>query len=377
MLVKCHRCKRIPKRARLSLLIAAHNEELILDATLKSAITAGMCKHDIYVVDDNSSDATYKIAINRLGKQNVLHVTRSGKALALFKAVEHFKIEKRYTWLHVADADSLFSPNYFRIVRRDLNPKKFCAAIGMVQSMRGGWISAYRTCLYAFGQVVNRRIESWLRIIPVMPGPTSMYRTSILKDLNFQAHTLTEDFDMTLQIYRKKLGRIQYIGSAINYTQDPKTLRGYYRQVSRWSKGYFQSIINHHIGLRPHMIDIYLGYQILKTLLFATELLLFMPLRIKIVGGGQILLMMIASDVLMTLCFALFGAIYAKRLSVLLYLPGFFILRWVDVAIFVGAMVVVGTKRLLKLERKLGVGWAVADKRYRLSFDVVTQVTRK
>src|SRR3989344_375464 len=101
MLVKCRRCKRIPKDARICLLIAAHNEELILDSTLKSAIAAGMCKHHIFVVDDNSSDKTYDIAVKRLGKSNVRRVKRSGKALALYKAIGHFRIKKKYTWIKV------------------------------------------------------------------------------------------------------------------------------------------------------------------------------------------------------------------------------------------------------------------------------------
>lgn len=377
MLAKCHRCKKIPKDKRLCLLIAAHNEELLLDETLKSAISAGLCKHHIFVVDDNSDDKTSLVAAKRIGKNNVIKVERSGKALALYKAIKHFKIEKNYTWMHVADADSIFSRNYFRIVRRDLNPKKFSAAIGVVQSMRGGWISSYRTCLYAFGQVINRRVESFLRVIPVMPGPTSIYKTSILKDLNFFAKSVTEDFDMTLQIYRKKLGRIQYIRTAINYTQDPKSIKGYYKQVSRWSKGYFQSLINHRIGLKPSPIDMYLAYQVLKTLLFGIELLVLLPLRVTIVGSGQILLIMIGSDVLMTFFFALFGAIYAKRPSILMYFPLFFILRFVDIFVFVKAMLAVSFKRLLRMEKHLTAGWTVADKRYKLTLDALSDIGQK
>jgi poly-beta-1,6-N-acetyl-D-glucosamine synthase len=377
MLVKCHRCKRIPKAKRLCLVIAAHNEELMLDSTLKSAINAGQCKHHIFVVDDNSTDATSSVAINRLGKKNVLKVERSGKALALHKAIKYFDIEKNYTWMHVADADSFFSRNYFRIVRRDLDPAKFCAAIGVVQSLKGGWISAYRTCLYAFGQAVNRRVESVLRVIPVMPGPTSIYQTSIIPELNFFARSVTEDFDMTLQIYRKHLGRIQYIKTAVNYTQDPKTLRGYYKQVSRWSNGYFQSLINHRVGLKASPIDLYLAYQVVKTLLFAIEVLLLLPLRVSIVGGGQILLILIASELMMTFSFALFGAIYSRRWSIMLYFPTFFVLRLVDILVFVKSMATISFKRLLRLEKRLATGWTVADKRFSLTLDALADINRR
>jgi hypothetical protein len=46
--------RRIYKR-KLVLLLPAHNEELIIQATINSAIKAGQRKEDIFVVDDNST----------------------------------------------------------------------------------------------------------------------------------------------------------------------------------------------------------------------------------------------------------------------------------------------------------------------------------
>src|SRR5262249_42168421 len=43
---------------KLALLISAHNESVVLAATLRSAIAAGMAPEHIYVVDDYSTDHT-------------------------------------------------------------------------------------------------------------------------------------------------------------------------------------------------------------------------------------------------------------------------------------------------------------------------------
>jgi cellulose synthase/poly-beta-1,6-N-acetylglucosamine synthase-like glycosyltransferase len=135
-------------KRKLALLLPGHNEELIIAHTIQSAIIAGQNIRDIYVVNDASTDRTKQIATELLGKDNVLTVKRSGKALAVQKAVKRFKIEKRYTWLHIADADSIFSPEYFREYRKKLDENKYAVAVGFVQSLRGNWISTYRALTY-------------------------------------------------------------------------------------------------------------------------------------------------------------------------------------------------------------------------------------
>src|SRR5581483_127072 len=79
-------------KPKLALLIAAHNEEMVLEQTLRSAIRAGMKPEHIYVVDDNSSDATSQVAKSIIGETNVIKVRRSGKGLALTKAAKHFRL---------------------------------------------------------------------------------------------------------------------------------------------------------------------------------------------------------------------------------------------------------------------------------------------
>src|SRR5690606_9438733 len=92
---------------QLVLLLPAHNEELIIAATIRSAIAAGQDSEDIYVVNDSSTDRTEAIATQMLGADHVLSVERSGKALAVKQAIAHFSLEERYEWLHIADADSI------------------------------------------------------------------------------------------------------------------------------------------------------------------------------------------------------------------------------------------------------------------------------
>lgn len=360
-------------RKKLALLLPGHNEELIIATTIRSAIAAGQQKRDIFVVDDASTDATRKLAVELLGNQNVLSVRRSGKALAVKKAIKKFNIERDYQWLHIADADSIFSPDYFRIYRRKLDPKKYAVAVGFVQSLRGNWISNYRALTYTFSQHVGRRIQAKLGMISVFPGPITCFRTDILKHLDFEAETLTEDFDITLQVHRKKLGNIVFIPKAINYTQDPQSLGDFCKQTQRWQRGFFQGVKKYGIGLHGQRIDLSLGFQMFQTLLFIIQLLVLFPLIITTTHNWMIIPVAIAADFILNSAIAIWASFAAKRWMLLGALPYFYFLRWVEIGIYLTAFVEI---MILKRFQTSVRGWATEGRRYKLDLAALQDIAQ-
>lgn len=353
-------------KKKLALLLPAHNEELIIQSTLKSAIAAGQVKEDIYVVDDCSTDDTRKKAIELLGKDHVLTVRRSGKAMAVYQAIMYFEIENRYRWLHVADSDSVFGKDYFRIFRRNLTGNKHVAAIGFVQSLRGNWISKYRTFSYTYGQQIYRRLQSWVGAISVFPGPVTSIRTDMLKHLNFSADSLTEDFDLTLQFHRLKLGKIKYIPGAVNYTQDPQTLSDFCKQTARWHRGFFQGVRKYKLGMRPQAIDAYVGFQLFETLLFIAQIFVLLPLIVINTHPHRwqaIPTVFLANYLVITLI-AMFSALAARRPSILSVLPAFYFMAMLELGIFVKSFVEV---ILLRKFQSQVVGWQTEGRRYKLN----------
>ena len=351
-------------RRKLALLLPGHNEELIIATTIRSAVAAGQKKRDIFVVDDASSDATRMLAIELLGKENVLSVHRSGKALAVKKAIKKFRIERDYQWLHVADADSIFSTDYFKIYRRKLDREKYAVAVGFVQSLRGNWISTYRSLTYTYSQHVNRRIQSYLGMISVFPGPITCFRTDILHKIDFEARSLTEDFDITLQVHRKQLGKILFIPKAINYTQDPQTLRDFCKQSQRWQRGFFQGVKKYRIGLHRQRIDISLGFQMMQTIVFLLELCVLFPLIIATTHHLMFIPVAIALDFIFNSAIALWAALVVRRWTLFGALPYFYFLRWVEIGIYLVAFVEIIILKRFSSELR---GWATEGRRYKLS----------
>lgn len=362
----------IPKR-KLALLLPGHNEELIIAATIDSAVASGQKLEDIFVVDDNSSDSTRRIALEKLGKANVLSVERSGKALAVKKAVDHFGLADRYTWLHVADADSVFSKNYFREYTKKLDEDKYVVAVGFVQSLRGNWISTYRALTYTYGQHVTRRAQSYVGMVSVFPGPVTCFRTDALDKLEFGNESLTEDFDITLQVHRKKLGGIAYIPKAVNYTQDPQTLTDFCKQNLRWQRGFFQGVKKYRIGLRRQRIDVSLGLQMIQTPLFLLELLVIVPLFIAMTGNWMIIPVIFAIEIIVNGGIALASTAILKRWYMIGALPYFFFLRFVEIGIHIWAFIEV---MILGKFREKTIGWTTEGRRYELSSMALTDVAK-
>jgi len=330
-LQKSHRPKRM-----LALLIAAHNEELVLANTINSAIRAGMSSADIYVVDDNSSDRTSTIAKEIIPAENVIKVRRSGKGLALTKAAKRFQLTNKYRWIHIADADGAFATNYFYVFRRELRVKN-AAATGYVRSLPGKRISEYRVFEYTVGMEVHRRLQTMFNVVPVIPGPTSCFRADVFDKVNFDNKSLTEDFDVTMQLHRHKLGTVQFIPSAVAYTQDPRNLNDYTKQITRWNRGGLQSMLRYKIGRRATPIDAYLSWQIMQNLLFFVSYLIWVPYLTITRHSSSVIATAFVVDVLITFTLTFLVAARTKRWDVVSAFPQVYALRWVSLAVFLKA----------------------------------------
>lgn len=325
-------------KAVMALLIAAHNEEIVLERTVRSAIRAGMKAEHIYVVDDNSVDKTSSVARQILPRQNVCRVRRSGKGLALKKAAKKFNLVERYRWIHIADADGSFATNYFRAMRREIRVSH-AAATGYIKSLPGHHVSQYRVFEYTIGMELHRRFQSMFNVISVIPGPTSCFRSDVFAQVNFANKSLTEDFDVTIQIHRNKLGKIQFVPQAVAYTQDPLTTRDYIKQITRWNRGVMQGMVRYQLGKKISFIDAYLTMQILQNLLFFANYFIWVPYLALRGQGASILAVTFLLDVIVTFIITTMVASRAGRLDIIGAFPYIFFMRFVSLWVFLKSFV--------------------------------------
>lgn len=317
------------KKKFICVIIPAYNEEKVIGASLR-ALKKIIPKKDIYVVSDGSSDNTVPLAYG--ASVNVLALAENfGKAKAISYLIKSCDLAIRYEYILFSDADSHLAKDFIKQVMPFVKSNPACI-VGTVTSDRRGLISAFRTYEYGMTHLIFKNAQNAMKTITVAPGCGSLYRSDVLKKLNFNNRTLTEDFDLTLQIHKKKLGQIIYTPKAKIITQDPPTIKDYWHQVLRWYTGFWQNILLHKlykptkkINLEIYLLslDIFAGLGASIYFIFHPELLL----RIFIT---MFIMMIVLSSLIVALQKQFWAIIYAPLFPILYfvnliaYASGFF-----------------------------------------------------
>lgn len=238
---------------RTAILMAAHNEEPVIGATLRSLLYT-VPAEDIHVFCDGCSDNTVAVCRAYLPAQNVIEGDRNlGKSRAL-----QFMLKSRiqplgYTYVAIVDADTTVERDFLTELLKRVRQDDVAAVSAHVEAR---WeqlsiYSMYRTYMYMIWQLLFKTILSFFNAVTVATGCATIWKVSILKDLDFDHGLSTEDFNLTLQVHRRRLGRIVYTRSTTVWTQDPFSFRAFYRQTYRWSRAWWECARKYHVGLRP------------------------------------------------------------------------------------------------------------------------------
>lgn len=247
---------RLIRTDEIAVLIAAHNEEPVLRTSIDS-VTPLLGHDKVYVVSDGSTDGTVDVARAAGVEVLDLHPNR-GKAGALKAGIEAFGLLDRYRAVMFLDADSQVHPSYFLEAALQLAEPDVAAVAGYCKviwrfeglSLAGKLILGHRNRLYTITQMLQKFGQTWRRasVCYIVPGFASVYRTEVLGEIDIDPRGLViEDFNMTFEVHRKRLGRISLTRGAMAFSQDPHTLRDYISQVRRWNLGFWQTIRHHGI----------------------------------------------------------------------------------------------------------------------------------
>ena len=270
---------RILTVADLAVLMAAHNEEVVIDDSL-AAITALVPPENVHVVSDASTDNTVALAL-RHGVNVIETATNVGKAGALEEGIRTFGLVERFSVVLLLDADTRLDPDYFQAALPLFDNPDIVAVAGCAHSnwdtpglsFTGRLVTAHRSRIYALTQRLLKYGQTWRRTnaTHIVPGFASMYRTSVLPNITINPTGLViEDFNMTFEVYRKHLGRVGFTVSAKAVTQDPDTVHDYIKQTKRWALGLWQTVRRHrlHLDLLSAMLCVLLLELLTASLAF-------------------------------------------------------------------------------------------------------------
>ncbi|HWG17040.1 MAG TPA: glycosyltransferase [Acidobacteriaceae bacterium] len=233
---------------RVAVLIPAYNEEKVIIRTIRSVMMSNYKNLRIVVIDDGSSDNTYRAARDAYpadianGRLIVLTKPNGGKADALNFGLEHID-EEIYIGI---DADGVVAHDAItNLVCHFANPKIGAVAGNAKVGNKVNLWTRWQALEYITSQNFERRALDLFDVVIVVPGAIGAWRTAAVKaGGGYHTNTVAEDADLTMNLLEQGYSVI-YEDRALAFTEAPVNVNGLMRQRFRWSFGILQAVYKH------------------------------------------------------------------------------------------------------------------------------------
>ena len=246
------RATRVPSGAAflpgVTVIVPAYNEEVGIEAAIRSLTASRYPDLEVIVVDDGSTDATADIvaALDETGVK-LIRQANAGKPAALNTGIRH----ARHDVIVMVDGDTVFEPDTVRELVQPLAEPTVGAVSGNTKvGNRHGLLGRWQHIEYVIGFNLDRRMYDVLRCMPTVPGAVGAFRRQALEAVGgVSGETLAEDTDLTMAINRAGW-RVVYEERARAWTEAPATLGELWRQRYRWCYGTMQAMWKHRAAVR-------------------------------------------------------------------------------------------------------------------------------
>jgi cellulose synthase/poly-beta-1,6-N-acetylglucosamine synthase-like glycosyltransferase len=228
----------------VTIIVPVHNEAVVVESALRSLLELDYPAYDVIVVDDGSTDGTYRIASRLEGRYGhvslrVVTKTNGGKASALNAGIAM----ARTPFVLCMDGDSRLTRDTLRHAVRHFADPRVGAVAGNVKvvNRNNAW-TRLQALEYIEGLNMPRRAQGYLRVVNIIPGPIGIFRRDVLLSVGgYDVDTFAEDADVTLKILTSGW-HIAYEERAIAYTEAPETFLQLIKQRYRWTRGILQAL---------------------------------------------------------------------------------------------------------------------------------------
>ena len=279
--------KKFAAKTKFAVLIAAHNEEIMLPGIINSLKQVNYPSHllEIYIIADNCTDNTVKIARNlgvKVYERVDLVNTGKGQSLKwMFKKL--LGLDNSFDAICVLDSDNLVSANFFMEMNQQL-----ClghkAIQGYLESKNPDdtWITANCAITYWINNRLFQQPRHYLGLNCALEGTGFVVTPDILQEIGWEALSLTEDLEFAMKIALKGR-RVAWAHEAVIYDEKPLKLLQSWRQRKRWMQGHWDCARRFGKALLVRAI------KNRDLIAFDSALYLLMPFIIVINGVGMLL----------------------------------------------------------------------------------------
>lgn len=229
---------RSPSKLSVTVVIPAWNEEDFIRDTIESVLCQSY-QVDIIVVDDSSTDSTPDIVREYPSIRLITTDKNQGsKSRALNYAIPFVKTDI----FICVDADTILDEDAVEKLLHAFNDEDTMVASGFVLSKNkeNFWESG-RFGEYLVGQTIAKSAQQNINSVMIASGCFFAIRTWFLERHKFSERTMAEDMDLTWVAIEHGF-KVMFVEDAYCTVSDPRSLRQYDHQVTRWYRGFFQNL---------------------------------------------------------------------------------------------------------------------------------------
>lgn len=317
-----------------TVIIPLHNKRKYIQQTLVCVFNQTRKPNSVIVIDDQSTDDSADVVESIGFNLKLIRLkTNIGKARAinevLYKHVED-------PIVMILDADTTMTPDYAEKVIQGFTENVVGVSGRVLSASNETACQKSRVVEYLFGQRLLKSMQAAIGGMWVLAGCATMWQTRWLKESGgMPDNTLVEDLELTWLAQQDHA--VNYVHSAICYTEDPKSFKEYISQLYRWLSWRpalgFVDFMKLKIGLK-----FVIAWQLFDLVMAS----LFTILTIYLIATGkyEYVLISVVKDFLVYMIISGYeGYKIGKFWDALEGIPNCMILRYVNIVVLLAALI--------------------------------------
>ena len=229
----------------VTIIVPCWNEEKTVVGTVDSLRALEYPKDAIHLilVDDGSTDKTWEVLKQFENQPNIqiIHKENGGKHTAMNLGISIAKTE----FIGCLDADSYVTPSALRRMMPYFDDEKtMSVSPSIIVANPKTIIERAQKAEYQLSVYIKKML-GLMGAIHVTPGPFSIYRMKVFRDLgNYKYAHKTEDMEIAYRMQENNY-KIEQCHDAVVYTKAPRTAYALYKQRLRWIYGFVNNTIDY------------------------------------------------------------------------------------------------------------------------------------
>lgn len=343
-----------PLTPAVSVLVPAYNEEVGIVAAVDAMLGLRYPRHEVVVVDDGSTDATFaRLArvhdlvevprelardVPTRGQVRSVHVPRDGRTpLVVVRKDNSGRSDSlnvavnaaRHEIVCFVDADSILDPDALLTVAKPFadDPARVVASGGVIRAvngsrvvagrvvaarMPGGWLARVQVVEYLRAFLLGRTGWSRLGALVLISGAFGVFRRDVVVQVGgLDPDCIGEDLELCVRVHRamRDAGRdyrVVFVAEPVSWTEVPSTRRVLASQRRRWHRGLWEVLWRHRdmignprygrVGLVA--LPYYVVFELLAPVLeLVGAVAVPLGLLLGVVDGGYALLLLLVAYV--------------------------------------------------------------------------------